>query len=158
MSRIQSDLKTDLPRAIGSAWKVPIGPLRIFLQIVEERRLVAVAHAFENRQVQLERLLDGVEDPAHAIGRGIAGELLDVTLGQEVDVELRADALQGSGEAQRRGVAILRHAERVQHRPQHRRLEARAEREAFRHHDRGERGLTAAAQKASSNDPTKTGS
>ena len=114
-------------------------PPRIALQVVEERRLVAVAHAFENRQVKLERLLDGVEDPAHAIGRGIAGEILDVTLGQEEDVELRADALQGSGEAQRRGVAILRHAERVQHRPQHGRLEARAEREAFRHHDRGER-------------------
>jgi hypothetical protein len=31
--------------------------------------------------------------------------------------------------------------ERVQHRPQHGRLEARAEGEAFRHHDRGERGI-----------------
>ena len=108
--------------------------------------------------MQLEQLLDGVEDPAHAIGRGIAGELLDVTVGQQVDVELRADALQGSGEAQRRGVAILRHAERVQHRPQHRRLVARAEREAFGTTTEVSAGLTAAAQKASSNDPTKTGS
>src|SRR5436189_217062 len=46
---------------------------RIALQVVEERRLVAVAHAFENRQVKLERLLDGVEDPAHAIGRRVDG-------------------------------------------------------------------------------------
>jgi hypothetical protein len=33
MSRIQSDLKTDLPRAIGSAWNVPIGRCAYFLRL-----------------------------------------------------------------------------------------------------------------------------
>ena len=33
MSRIQSDLKTDLPRAIGSAWKVLIGRIAYFFRL-----------------------------------------------------------------------------------------------------------------------------
>ena len=101
MSRIQSDLKTDLPRAIGQRVEGADGAPGIVLQIVEERRVVAIAHAFQDRQVELERLLDGVEDAAHAIGRRIAGELLDAAVGQQKDVELRTDALQGPGQSER---------------------------------------------------------
>jgi hypothetical protein len=33
MSRIQPDLNTDLPRAIGSAWKVAIGRWAYFFRL-----------------------------------------------------------------------------------------------------------------------------
>ena len=33
MSRIQFDLKIDLPRAMGRAWKVPIGRCAYFLRL-----------------------------------------------------------------------------------------------------------------------------
>jgi hypothetical protein len=71
MSRIQFDLKIDLPRATGSAWKVPTGFCRVLLQVVEERRLVALGDAGEDREVDLERLLDLVEDAADPGGRRI---------------------------------------------------------------------------------------
>ncbi len=53
MSRIQFDLKIDLPRAMGSAWKVPMGRLRVVAQVVEIGGLVAVLDAFQDRQVDL---------------------------------------------------------------------------------------------------------
>ena len=90
MSRIQFDLKIDLPRAIGSAWKVPIA-LRVLLQVVEVRRFIALLDAFEQREVQLEHLLQREEhapDLRRLVG---AGELGDVAVGGEVDVQLGPD-------------------------------------------------------------------
>ena len=62
MSRIQFDLKMDLPRAIGSAWKVPIGRCGVLLQVVEVRRVVPVGDAVEDAEMDLHRLLDLIED------------------------------------------------------------------------------------------------
>src|SRR5918994_7184714 len=95
------------------------GTPSITLQIVEERRLVTFAHALQDREVDLEGLLYGVEDPVHAISRGVARQILDVTLGQEEHVELRADSLERASEPQNGSVAVLLYAERIEHRPQH---------------------------------------
>ena len=101
MSRIQFDLKIDLPRAIGSAWNVPIGLLRVLLEVVEERRLVALGDAVEDREVDLQRLLDLVEHAADARrppGREtIASGLRSAS---RIDVELGPDALHGLREQQ----------------------------------------------------------
>ena len=75
--------------------------LRVLLEVVEERGLVPVADAVENREVQLHQLLDVVEDPPER-GRLIAaGQLFDSAIGEQVDIQLRAIVLDGSG--QRRG-------------------------------------------------------
>src|SRR3954470_7396749 len=76
------------------------GTARIALEIVEEGRFVSRLHALQDGQMDLERLLDGVEDAAHAISSRIARELLDATVGEQKDVELGADSLQGSGESE----------------------------------------------------------
>ena len=82
--------------------------LRVLLEVVEERRLEALRHAGQDREVDLERLLDLVEDAADVTGRrGIAGDLLHVAPAQQVDVELRADALERGGQP---GPVLLRRA------------------------------------------------
>ena len=63
--------------------------LGVALEIVEVRRLVAVLHAVEDRQVDLHRLLDPVEDPPDRRRLGGAGQPGDVAVGREIDVELR---------------------------------------------------------------------
>jgi hypothetical protein len=87
MSRIQLERNTDLPRAIGSAWKVPI------LQVVEERRVVPIRDAVEDRQVELHQLLDVVEHAPQRRGLVAARQRFDGAVGQQVDVQLRAVAL-----------------------------------------------------------------
>ncbi|MNL32236.1 hypothetical protein D3C87_1540750 [compost metagenome] len=69
------------------------GPPRIFLQIVEERRFVALLHTFKDGEMHLKRLLNRVEDAPHGIGRRIAGNFLYLTVGEQVNVEFRADPL-----------------------------------------------------------------
>ena len=64
-------------------------PLRVPLEVVEVRRLVAVLHAVEDRQVDLHRLLDPVEDPPDRRRLRGAGQPGDVAVGREIDVELR---------------------------------------------------------------------
>ena len=86
-------MKIDLPRATGSAWKVPDRLLRVLLEVVEERRLVALGHAGEDREVDLERLLDLVEDAAQSRGRRIRDDRVGLLVGEQDDVELRAEAL-----------------------------------------------------------------
>src|SRR5206468_4585264 len=54
--------------------------LGISLEIVEVRRLVAVLHAVEHRQVNLHRLLDAVKDPPDGRRLGGAGQLGDVAV------------------------------------------------------------------------------
>ena len=51
--------------------------------------------------MDLERLFNGVEDAAHAVGGRIACELFDAAVGQQKDVELGADPLQGPGQSER---------------------------------------------------------
>ena len=64
------------------------GPAGVVLQVVEVRRLVAVLHAVEDRQVDLHRLLDAVEDPPDRRRLVGAGEGADIAVGRQVDVEL----------------------------------------------------------------------
>jgi len=47
--------------------------LSIFLEIIEERRLVAILHAFENSEMQFKQLFHRVEDAARDIGLRVAG-------------------------------------------------------------------------------------
>ena len=63
--------------------------LGVVLEIVEVRRLVAVLHPVEDRQVDLHRLLDPVEDAPDGRRLVGAGEPGDVAVRREVDVELR---------------------------------------------------------------------
>ena len=93
MSRIQFDFMIDLPRAIGSAWKVRDRPGGVALEVVEVRRGEAVGDAFEDVEVHFHQLLDFVEHAPDHRGRRVAGQLLDLPVGQQVDVELGADAL-----------------------------------------------------------------
>ena len=87
MSRIQSDLKTDLPRAIGSAWKVPIGRWAYFFRLSKNGVFEAVLHAFQNGQMQFQQLFHGIEDPAKHLGLGISRQLLDVPVRHQIEVE-----------------------------------------------------------------------
>ena len=82
-----------MPRAIGRAWNVPIGPLGVLLQVREEGRIVAIADAVEDGEVDLHQLFDIMEDPADGCDFVAPGELLDRPVGEEVDVELRPEVL-----------------------------------------------------------------
>ena len=102
-------------------------PLRIFLQVVEERRLEAVLHALEDREVQFQRLLDRIEDAAHDIRCRIAGDLLDLPVGQQIEIELRPDALEHVRQPQARMRRHFHRPSERHQRAQHRRIVARAE-------------------------------
>ena len=67
--------------------------LRVLLQVVEERRLVALGDAGEDREVDLERLLDLVEDAAEPGGRRVREDRVGLLVGEQDDVELRPEAL-----------------------------------------------------------------
>ena len=68
--------------------------LGVFLQIVEERRFEPILHAFQNGQMQLQQFFHGIEYPAKHVGLRIACELLDIPVRHQIEVELRAHALQ----------------------------------------------------------------
>ena len=82
-------------------------PLRVFLQIVEERRLVARLHALEDREMQLEQLLDRIEHAAHRLRLRASGDLLDLAVRHQVEVELGPHALEHLREVQRPSVRAL---------------------------------------------------
>ena len=68
-------------------------PRGVALEVVEVRRGKAVGDAFEDVQMYLGQLLDFVEHAPNHRGRRVAGQLLDIPVGQQIDVELGADAL-----------------------------------------------------------------
>ena len=113
-------------------------PLRVFLQIVEERRLEALLHALEDGQVQLEQFLDRVEDAPRRVRIRIAGDLLDPSVQYEVEIELRPHALQHLRQVQCRHLGALFLVGGLDKRPQYRRIVPRSEREAFVDDDGGE--------------------
>ena len=108
--------------------------LRVMLEIVEVGRVEAVRDASENAQVDLERLLDLVEDPADRRGGRIAGHLLDLAVAEQVDVEFRADPLDEPGkldpEPARRELGRVDVEVRDEEASQERRVVMRREREA----------------------------
>ena len=67
--------------------------LRVLLQVVEVRRLEALGHAREDREVDLERLLDLVEHAAQAHGRRVRDDRVGLGVGEQEHVELRAMTL-----------------------------------------------------------------
>ena len=91
--------------------------------------------------MQFEELLDGVEDAAQRICLRVAGDLFDVPVGQQVEIELRPHALQRLGQVQCRDVGRLPLVGRFHERAQDRCVMPRAEREAFVDHDGGQLGV-----------------
>jgi hypothetical protein len=69
------------------------GALRVLLEVVEIRGVVAVVDAVENRQVELHQLLEVVKDPAQRRRVVAAGQRFHRAIRQEVDVELRTVSL-----------------------------------------------------------------
>ena len=101
--------------------------LRVFLQIVEERRLVARLHALEDRKMQLEQLLHRIEHPAHRLRLRASGDLLDLPARHHIEIELRPDPLDHLRQLQGARVgALLVHRARDQ-RSQDRRIMPRPE-------------------------------
>ena len=72
--------------------------LRILLQVVEERGLVAVLDAVEDREVDLHRLLDLVEDAAKAGRRRVREDRVGLPVGEQDDVQVGAEALHQLGQ------------------------------------------------------------
>src|SRR5436853_2338719 len=85
----------------------PDRPLCVLLQIVEERRVVAILDALENRQVQLQQLFYGVKDPAHSYRLRTAGDPFNPSVRDEIEIELRAYSLQHLCQAQRQVLRAL---------------------------------------------------
>ena len=113
--------------------------LRVPLQVVEVGRLEALRHAGEDREVDLEGLLDLVEHAPQA-GRGRIGEdLVRLAVGEEEDVELRPDLLRGPGEEQAEVAPPLLRVEgeaRLEPALEERQVVRRGIREAVVDHDR----------------------
>jgi hypothetical protein len=82
-------------------------PLRVLLQVVEVGRRIAIRDAVEDREVQLEHLLEPVEHAPDSRRFVRAGELADVAVGRVVDVELRANGVRGARE-QHAEIAVAR--------------------------------------------------
>ncbi len=107
------------------------GALRVFLQVVEERRLIAVLDAFKNGEVQFQQFLHRVEDAPGAGRRRVGGELFHLAVGGHVDVQIGAHALQQAREPQR-GLFFRDLAQGLlDHPAQHRGVVAGPERHAF---------------------------
>ena len=57
--------------------------------------------------MQLQQFFHGVEDAAHHVGLGIASQLFHVLVRDKVDIEFRANPLQGLGQRQGRLAGVL---------------------------------------------------
>ncbi len=119
----------------------PDRTLRILLEIVEEWRVEAILHAFQNAKVQLQKLLNGIEDSADHIGVRVSGHLLHVAIGHQVEIKLGPDPLQDVGEAKCGKVGLRLRAHRGHQGAEHGRVMARAKRKAFVDHDGGKIGV-----------------
>ena len=75
-------------------------PLRVFLQVVEEWRVISILHAFEDREMQFEQFLHGIEDAAHGVRLGTSGDLLDSAIRHEIEIEFRPHPLEHLRQAQ----------------------------------------------------------
>ena len=104
--------------------------LGVFLEIVEERRFEAILNAFQDGKMQLEQLFHRVEDAANDIGLGIAGQLLHIAVGDQIDVEFGPNALQRARQRQRR-IGHLLSIHRCHQGAQHRRVMPGLLRKAF---------------------------
>ena len=111
--------------------------LGIFLQVIEKRCLVARLHAFQDREVQFEGFLHRIEYAAGHVGGRIAGDFLNPSIGQQVQVEFGPHPLEHAGQPQGRSVRRVERSQRIHHAAQHRRVVPRMEGEALMDHHRG---------------------
>ncbi len=116
----------------------PDRPLCVFLEIVEEWRIEAFLHAFQNGEVQLQQFLYCVEDAAGNIRIRISGQLFHAAVGHQIEIELRTHPLQDMREPQCGGVGSLLLLERCRDGPQYRRIVPRPQREALVNDDGAE--------------------
>jgi hypothetical protein len=82
-------------------------PGRVLLEIVEERRVVAILDAVEDREVDLHRFLDAVERAPDRRGLIPTRQLGDVVVGDHEEVELGPQRAHDARETARQ---VLRHA------------------------------------------------
>ena len=88
----------DLPWEMGGACVEHAGrPVAVAAQGAEERRAVPRRDAVHDGQVQFQRPLAGVEDAPEMVAEP-AGQVLDGDLRHQVQVQLRPDPGQGSGQ------------------------------------------------------------
>ena len=87
--------------------------LRILLQVVEVRRLVAVLEAVEDRQVQFHRFFDVVEQAPDRLGFVARGQQLRCAVGEQVEIELGTQVVDGLAPAS----SPARRARRSRRRP-----------------------------------------
>ena len=109
----------------------PDRALRIFLEIVEERGVVAILNAFQDGEMELQKLFDGIEDPPDHVRIGVSSHLLDIAIGHQIQVKLRAHALDDMGEPERGSIGLFVEAGGGHHGAEHGRVMARAKGKAF---------------------------
>ncbi len=71
---------------MGRAWNTPVGRWLYCFSALKNGGPVPVGHALQDRQVQFQDTLTGVED-ATKEGTEATGDLFDVDFGHEVHVE-----------------------------------------------------------------------
>ncbi len=91
--------------------------------------------------MQFEKFLHGVEYAAQGICLRVAGDVFDVPVGQQVEIEFRPHALQRLRQVQCRNVRRLPLVRRFRERAQDRCVMPRTEREALVDHDGGQIGV-----------------
>ena len=84
---------------------MPIGPPRVVLEVVEIRRVVALVHALEDREVDLHQVLDAVEDAPDVLGVQLARHRLDRPVDEQIDIQFGPDLADGPRE---RDTVVLR--------------------------------------------------
>ena len=65
----------------------PDRTLRIFLEIVEERRVVAILDTFQDGKMEFQKVFHRVEDPPSHVSFGVSSHLLDVAVGHQIEIE-----------------------------------------------------------------------
>ena len=93
------------------------GPLRITLQIVKKRGFVALANAFQNGQVQLNRLFHRIQHTAHMGRAWVAGNVLRLAVRHQINVQLRPVLVDGGSQLQTQVfiIDLLHHAQLTHH-------------------------------------------
>src|SRR5258705_12245805 len=79
----------------------PDRTLGIFLEIVEERRVIAILDTFQDGEMEFQNLFDRIEDPPNHVSFGVSRHLLDVAAGHQIEIEFEAHPLDDMREPNR---------------------------------------------------------
>ena len=71
---------------------------RIFFQVVEVRRFVALVNTFQDREVNLHQIFEPVENPADVFRLEMARHLLRCAVHNQIDIQLGTDLSDRAGE------------------------------------------------------------